>query len=176
MDILEQFENNFPLLRRVQQIENVEAELNEILRLFRIPRRIFRDQENPLEYYRTEKEFKEKIGFSKDGFRFLFDIFKNKLERPFNPGSPTISPLLRLTIFLWYLKHAEFYNSMTDQTLIKLPKSTIGDIVNVVAKDIATFSSKYIVFPDEEEKEVIAKSFLEQFNFPGCIGIFGNLY
>ena len=76
MDILEQFENTFPLIHRVQQIENIEIELNEIIRQFRIPRRVFRDQENPLEYYRTEKEFKDKIGFSKNGFLFLFDTFK----------------------------------------------------------------------------------------------------
>ena len=47
--------------------------------------------------------------------------------------------------------------------------------MNDVAKDIASFSSTYIKFPDLEEQEIIANYFAENFNFPGVIGIIGKL-
>ena len=181
MDIFE----DFPLLQEmqdifdtdadVQDILDTEARLVEIRNQFRIPRRIFRDQLNPLEHYRTSEEFQKNFGFFKDGFLFILDIVKDKLTKPYNPGSPTISPLLRLTVFLHYLRSNSFYRVESDIAFIQLPTSTICEVVNQTARDIASFSSKYIAFPDEEEKEVISSYFLENFKFPGCCGIFGEL-
>ena len=169
------FSEDFPLLQDVQDILDTEARLAEIRNQFRIPRRRFRDQLNPLEYYESAKKFRDNLIFSKDGFRFILDIFKDILTKPNNPGSHTISPLLRLTVFSHYLRSNDFYRVESDIAFIQLPKSTICEVVNQTARDVASFSSKYIVFPDEEEKEVISNYFLENFDFPGCVGIFGEL-
>ena len=168
MDLSERF----PLLNQVQNIVNVEERLCEIRNQFRIPRRIFRDQLNVLEYY-NEKKFRQNIGFTKDGFRFVLDIFKKSLHRPNNPGSPSISELNCLAIYLHYLRSGSFYRNEEDIVWIKLPYNTICGIVNKTAKIIASYSSQYIKFPDEEEKEIIANFFHENFHFPGCCGIFG---
>ena len=165
---------SFPLLNNVQDILNTEARLNEIINEARIPRTIFRDQLNPLEYYNRQKFF-DSMGFTKDGFLFLLDIFKDKLDKGYNPGSPTISPLNRLGIYIHYLRGSgAFYRNEGETAWIQLPKNTICTIVNQTAMDIASFSSKFISFPDEEEREVIANYFLENFDFPGCVGIFGK--
>ena len=178
MDI---YSENFPLLDDLQDddwqdILDTNERLTEIRNQLRIPRRIFRDQLNPLEHYRSSEEFRNNLIFSKDGFLFILDIFKDILTKPYNPGSPTISPLLRLTVYLHYLRSNSYYRVESDIAYIQLPKSTIGDILNQTAKDIASYSSTYIVFPDEEEKEVISNFFLENFKFPGCVGIFGKLH
>ena len=172
MDISEEF----PLLLDVQDYLETEARLEEIRNQFRVQRRIFRDQQNPLEYYRTNEEFQRNLAFFKDGFLFILDTFKDILTKPYCPSSPTISPLLRLTVFLHYLRSCDFYRVESDITYIQLPKSTICDVVNQTAKDIASFSSTFIPFPDEEGKKVIASYFLENFNFPGCVGILGELH
>ena len=168
MDLYE----DFPLLNDVQEIVNTEARLNEIINQFRIPRRIFRDQLNPLEYYNAAK-FRKNIGFTKDGFRYVLGIFKRSLHRPNNPGSPSISELNCLAIYLHYLRSGSFYRVEEDIAWIQLPHCTICNIVNETAKVIASYSSQYIKFPDESEKEVIANFFHENFDFPGCCGIFG---
>ena len=105
MDIFE----DFPLLHDVQDYLETEARLEEIRNQFRVPRRILRDQQNPLEYYRTNEEFQMQLAFFKDGFLFILDTFKDKLTKPYCPSSPTISPLLRLTLFLHYLRQCNKY-------------------------------------------------------------------
>ena len=165
---------HFPLLTRVQRILDTETRLIEIQNQFRIPRTIFRDQLNVLEFYNAQK-FKDNMGYTKDGFLFVLNIFKDKLDKGFNPGSPTISALNRLAIFLHYLRSSgDFYRTESDIAWIRLPKNTICNVLNQTAKDIASFTSMYIVLPDQHEKEVIANYFFEHFDFPGCCGIFGE--
>ena len=54
---------------------------------------------------------------------------------------------------------------------IQLPVSTIENVVNDVAKQIANQSSAYLKFPSVQEQEQIASAFSEEHNFPGVIGI-----
>ena len=174
LSIVMDLSETFPLLNDVQDILNTEARLNEIIHTFRVPRTIFRDQLNPLEKYSRQK-FYDNMGFTKDGFLFVLDIFKDKLDKGYNPGSPTISPLNRLAIYVHYLRSSgNFYRSESEISWIELPVNTICNVLNQTAIDIASFSSKYIAFPDEEKREVIANYFLENFDFPGCVGIFGE--
>ena len=165
---LEQF-NDF--LEGLNDIRETANDLSGIRSLGRVPRVEFRDQENPLEAMR-EKEFKENLAFTKDGFLHVLELFKDKIRRPCHNE---ISPLLKLTVYLQYVRSNDFYKSTRNQYYIRLPKSTICKIVNDVAKDIASFSSTYIKFPDLEEQEIIANYFAENFNFPGVIGIIGKL-
>ena len=167
---MEQFNDFFEGLNDIRETAN---DLNDIRRLGRVPRVVFCDQENPLEALR-EKEFKENLIFSKDGFLHILELFKDKIRRPCHQ-SAEISPLLKLTTYLQSVRSNDFYRSTRNQFYIRLPKSTICKIVNEVAKDIASFSSTYIKFPDLEEQEVIANYFAENYNFPGVIGILGKL-
>ena len=165
---LEDFNDFFDGLNDIRETAN---DLSGIRSLGRVPRVEFRDQENPLEAMR-EKEFKENLAFTKDGFLHILELFKDKIRRPC-PNE--ISPLLKLTVYLQYVRSNDFLKSTRNQFYIRLPKSTICNILNDVSKDIASFSSTYIKFPDLEEQEIIANYFAENFNFPGVIGIIGKL-
>ena len=48
---------------------------------------------------------------------------------------------------------------------IQLPVSTIENVVNDVAKQIAKQSSAYLKFPSVQEQDEIASAFSEEFNF-----------
>ena len=165
-------EESDDFLEGLNDIVHTTNDLAEIRREARVPRRVLRDAENPLEYF-NEKDFKANLAFSKDGFVFVLEKFQDKIRRPFHDGLE-ISPMLRLTVYLQYIRSNNFYRSSSTQCFIKLPKTTIHNIVNAVAKDIASFSATYINFPDADEQETIAKYFFENYNFPGVIGIFGK--
>ena len=62
---------------------------------------------------------------------------------------------------------------MATQFCVQLPVSTIGDVVNDVAKVIASTTHEYIKFPDLDEQNLIAAHFAEEFGFPGCVGVAG---
>ena len=93
---LEQF-NDF--LEGLNDITETANDLSGIRSLGRVPRVEFRDQENPLEAMR-EKEFKENLAFTKDGFLHVLELFKDKIRRPCHNE---ISPLLKLTVYLQYV-------------------------------------------------------------------------
>ena len=103
---LEQFNDFFEGLNDIRETAN---DLSDIRRLGRVPRIVFRDQENPLEALR-EKEFKENLIFSKDGFLHILELFKDKIRRPCHQ-SAEISPLLKLTVYLQYVRSNDFYKS-----------------------------------------------------------------
>ena len=159
---------DFQLIEDIQNIQQLGDDLHEIARV-RVPRVVFRDQENPLEAL-SDFDFKANLAFTKDGFLFILDIFKDKIDRPSANPDYYISPLLRLTIFLQYLRSNGFYRNVSTHYFTKIPTSTIGRIVNDVAKDIASFQSEYIQFPNLNQRDEIANYFMENFQFPGIIG------
>ena len=172
MDFENNFQTEFQLLDDIQNTQRLFEEQREIAR---VPRAVFRDQENPLESL-SESDFKANLAFSKDGFLHIFNIFKKKLKVRSANENLYIPPLLRLYTFLEYVRGNGFYRNVGKAYYIKLPKSSICRIVNHTAMDIASFKSAYIRFPDVVEREEIADYFMENFEFPGIIGIYIKCY
>ena len=54
---------------------------------------------------------------------------------------------------------------------VQLPVSTIENVVNDVAKQIANQSSAYLKFPTVQEQHHNASVFSDEFKFPGIIGV-----
>ena len=163
-----EFQNPFQLIEEVQNVQRLNEDLREIAR---VPRVVFRDQENPLEAL-SEFEFKANLAFSKDGFMHIFNIFKDKLESSCANQNVYISPLLKLTTFLEYMRGNGFYRNVSKAYYVRLPTPQICKIVNQTAMDIASFKSAFIKFPDINEREEIANFFMEKFGFPGIIGMY----
>ena len=98
-----EFSNTLNLAQEVDCVLQTAQEIDNLQTCFpSVPRVVFRDQLNPLEVY-NDFNFKANFGFSKDGFINVLDIYKNRLESKSNRGNP-ISPLLRLSVFLQYLR------------------------------------------------------------------------
>ena len=98
-----EFSNTLNLAQEVDCVLQTAQEIENLQTCFpSVPRVVFRDQLNPLEVY-NDFNFKANFGFSKDGFINVLDIYKNRLESKSNRGNP-ISPLLKLSVFLQYLR------------------------------------------------------------------------
>ena len=101
-----EFSNTLHLAQEVDSVLQTAQELDNLQTCFpSVPRVVFRDQLNPLEVY-NDFNFKANFGFSKDGFINVLDIYKSRLESKTNRGNP-ISPLLKLSVFLQYLRFVE---------------------------------------------------------------------
>ena len=155
---------SFPIVNGFNNIRHMARRIRE-LRVPKVPYVYFRDQQNPLEFYNDEK-FQANLAFSKNAFLMILDIFKDKLAKH-TSNKYNISPLLRLTVFLQYMRSNEFYRSVSTQGIIQLPKSEVGIIVNEVAIAIASYSSTYIKVPSPEEQIIISSRIMEKYDFPG---------
>ena len=157
------------LIDNVAEVQQLANQIDEIVPP--IPRRVFRDQLNPLEHY-DERNFKANFAFSKDGFRHVLGIFGPQLEAK-KRRDPPFSPLLMLSVFLLYLRSNGFYRSVATQFVVQLSKRAVGRIVNFTARVIANAMSAYVKFHTIDEQNEIAARFGEEYNFSGCIGIAG---
>ena len=127
-----------------------------------VPRVIFRDRQDPFVEY-SDSFFHDNLGFTKGQFVIVLDKFKDK----FAQTDPCHPPLLQFIVFMQYIKSNEFLRNMTTQSIVQLPISTVGEIVNNVATDIASFSQEYIAYPSAQEQNVTAARILEKHGMPG---------
>ena len=154
--------NLFQNIRNIELLEFLEENVFNP----RIPRVIFRDRQNPFEEY-SDSFFHGNLGFTKQQFVIVLDKFKDK----FAETDPNHPPMLQFIVFMQYVKSNEFLRSVTTQNIVQLPISTVGEIVNNVATDIASFSQEYIAYPSQQEQNVIAARMLEKYGMPGCPSI-----
>lgn len=133
----------------------------------RIERNILRDNINPLESY-DDLKFRQNFAFSKATFLLVFDVFKDQLATRESPEDGYyLSPMLRLLIFLQYLRSNSFYRCVSTQRIVNIPTSSVERIVNSVAKVIASKTSTYVKFPDLNEQDQIASRVFEKTKIPG---------
>ena len=71
-----EFSNTISLLDSVSNVRKLANDVEEYTQ--KVPRRYLRDAINPLEQF-SDQEFKANYAFSKDGFMFVFNIFKDEL-------------------------------------------------------------------------------------------------
>ena len=148
------------LLQEIEELEELENELQPRRKIARVN---FIDAQNPLEYYNGES-FRQNMAFSKDQFLIVLDKFKEK----FATSLPSYSPLIQFTVFLRYVKSNGFLRDVSVDVSVQMPISTVHEIVNSVAKDIASYFHTYIVYPSVEEQNIAAARILEKYGFPGC--------
>ena len=145
---------NLEFLEEIEEIENQPRP--------KIPRVNLLDPQNPFEYY-NDVAFYGNFGVTKEQFSIILAKFQDK----FATSIPQHTPFVQFTVFLRYLKSNAFLRDMVAFTCVQLPITSIHEIVNSVAKDIAFYSRTYIVYPTIEEQNIAAARVLEKYNFPG---------
>ena len=148
------------LIRNIEIMEELEVMHTAVNQ--RIPRVIFNDRSDPFSVFNDEV-FQNKFLWTKHQFLIVLDKFKNKFA-----SSMSHSPMLQFIVFMHYVRSNGFVSDVSTQMFVQLPTSTVEDIVNSVAKDIAFYSRNYIVYPTVEEQNIIAARILEKYHFPGC--------
>ena len=81
-----------------------------------------------------------------------------KTERQTHSGY--LLPIHRLAIFLQYLCTNGFHKSVATVFFTRVSQSLVTKTVNSVSRVVASFRSKYVVFPVKEEGNKITASFL----------------
>ena len=151
---MERLIRNFELMEEFEEIETVANQ--------RVPRVTFTDRQDPFSVFNDEV-FQNKFLWTKHQFLIVLQKFKDKLA-----SSMSHSPLLQFIVFMHYVRSNGFLSDVSTQSFVQLPTSTVHQIVNSVAKDIASYSRTYIVYPNIEEQNITAARILAKYNFPGC--------
>ena len=161
----DRFRRTFSTLVNVDRINRFQEEQRNLIPP--VPRTYFRDQQNPLETY-SDELFQRNFAFTKTTFRNVFDIFKDDLAAPhINNSEPHLPPLLRMTVFMQYLRSNSFYRCVSTQRVVDLPPSSVCRVVNAVAKVIANRSDEYIKIPTLDEQNQTADRIFKEFKIPG---------
>lgn len=85
--------------RNLEILGNFSSDEEEIENIRRVPKRYFRDYQNPFEFY-NEIEFKRRFRFSKNSVMFgILPLIEQGLGKINNRGLP-ISPVIQLLICL----------------------------------------------------------------------------
>ena len=149
--------NGIRNLEFLEEIEEIESQPRP-----KIPRVNLKDPLNPFDYY-NGKSFEDYLGLTKEQFPIVLAKFQDK----FATSIPNHTPFVQFTVFLRYLKSNAFLRDVATFTCVQLPITTVNQIVNSVAKDIAFYSRTYIVYPTIEEQNIAAARVLEKHSFPG---------
>ena len=106
----EEFLNLVETFESVSKIRDFASDIRQIhpdQQTVPIPRRSIHDAYNPLEVL-SDKQFQAAYAFSKDAFLHTFGLFEHILE-PKTSASTALSPLLKFSTFLFYLRSNGFY-------------------------------------------------------------------
>ena len=90
--------------------------------------------------------------------------------------SGNLLPIHKLAIFLQYLRTNGFHKSVAAVFFTRVSQALVTITINSVSRVVASFRSKYVVFPDEEEGNRIAASFFEETKFPGIVGVIDGVH
>ena len=166
------FQNVLQVANTVRRMQIFHHELQEVRPT--IPRNILRDQLNPLEAY-NDVQFRRNFAFTKETFIRVFRIFENELTVYDKQGDTFyLPPMLRLIIFMQYLRSNSFYRCVSTQCVVAVPESTVCRTVNQVAKIIASKMKTYVKLPNIEEQNQIASRIFDQYGFPGIFHVVLN--
>ena len=108
MEESEEFSNIVETFETVSKIRQFANDIEQFHPHYQtVPRRSISDAYNPLEIL-SDKEFQGAYAFSKDAFLHTFGLFEHLLE-PKTSASTALSPLLKFSTFLFYLRSNGFY-------------------------------------------------------------------
>ncbi|KAJ8677312.1 hypothetical protein QAD02_013099 [Eretmocerus hayati] len=133
------------------EIEDL-LDTDEILMLYRLPKRYVRDFQNPYEWYRP-KEFENRYRFSKDVvLHIILPLIRDRLENQNNRGLP-VSPELKMTIALRFFATGDFQTVIGD--LRGFSQSTVCRVVHKVSVALADLLHEFVRFPETEREDKV---------------------
>ena len=164
---LARVQNTRNVVQNYQRYQGLNREINGLRLQPQIRQNHLRDMVNPLEAY-SDIQFQQNFAFTKPTFNMIFDIFKDELASLKTRSDDFyLPPVLKLIIFLQYLRSNSFYRCVATQSCVRVPQSTVCTVVNQVAKVIASRTSTYVKIPDLAEQDEIAQRVFEKHKIPG---------
>ena len=101
---------------------------------------------------------------------FLLRIFVEQLI-PEKKRKNGFGPESKLAIYLHYMRTGNYYYGVGAHALFQCTRSCVCKIINFVAFVISRRSNDFIVFPEEDEQELIADAFFDKYGISGCVGV-----
>ena len=133
------------------------------------PRRFrFLNSESPFDTFRDD-EFFGTFGFSKPRVSQLVELCRNSLSALTDQRTALI-PERKMLIFLDYVRSNTIQRSVGMKIYSGVHQSTVSRIIQQVAQAINEHFHQFVVFPDEIEKDLIARQFLAMDQLPGVFG------
>ena len=115
--------------------------------------------------------FRKIFGFSKNGFRYLLDIVGPRIVHSEKKNPVFLTPVLKLGIFIDFLRTNSFHRVVGTQMHIRVRQSTVCKVVNELSRVVASFQNDYVQMPSKEEASEIAAHFLKKTGFPFVQGV-----
>ena len=133
------------------------------------PRRFrFLNSENPFETFRDD-EFYSTFAFSKARVSQLVELCRNSLVSRI-ARKTALTPEQKMLIFLDYIRSSTIQRSAGKELYAGVHQTTVCRIIKEVAMAINEYFHQFVVFPNENEKDAIAKQFLARDSIPGVYG------
>ncbi|XP_067272573.1 putative nuclease HARBI1 [Pseudorasbora parva] len=132
-----------------------------------VPRRIFRDRENPLDHLSDEKLLRE-YRFDRRG---IYEI-ANKLEGDLDhvtQRNHSLPSVLQLLIALRFFATGSFQSVVGD--VFHVHKSSVSRVIHRVAGALCRHLSQTVTFPSRVELDAIQTSFFRKAGFPRISGV-----
>lgn len=158
---------NSLLLAFVTMSENFDVEVMyiEMLETFG-PERILPIRKDDF-YSMEDTKFVTRYRLSKQVVLKVLEEIDDKLEYPTNRNRP-VSPLQQLLLTLRFYATGSFQIVSAD--LSGVSKSTVSRYIRKVSIAISSLASKYIQFPNHDERPQVIQDFYRIAHFPGVIG------
>jgi len=123
----------------------------------------------------NDEEFLQKYRMSHECFDFVLDLIKDhsafkQLEG--KSGRPQTHVVNQLMVFLKYVgTEGSGVNSPNQRNIFEIGKGTSGVFCRRVIKAICSLRHRFLFWPDEQERKVLARLTYEEFGLPHCVGI-----
>ena len=134
------------------------------------PRRFrFFDSENPFETFRDD-EFCSTFAFPKPRASQLVEMCRLSLLSRIDRRT-ALTPEQKMLIFLDYVRSNTIQRSVGKELYAGVHQSTVCRVIKEVALAVNEHFHQFVNFPNENEKDLIAKQFLGRDGLPGTYGI-----
>ena len=133
------------------------------------PRRFrFFDSENPFETFRDD-EFCSTFAFPKPRASQLIEMCRVSLLSRIDRKT-ALTPEQKMLIFLDYVRSNTIQRSVGKELYAGVHQSTVSRVIKEVATAVNEHFHQFVNFPNENEKDLIAKQFLAREGLPGTYG------
>lgn len=129
-------------------------------------RKYLRDAGEPLDCL-SDADFQARFRLSKHSFREICSFLERQKGESGNRGLPiTLTQLMCLTLRI--LATNAFFSLAADE--FHVSKSTAWNVFNDVIESIFKLRNQFVYWPDQDEREAIAKRFYAKTGIPNIVG------
>ncbi|XP_013404377.1 putative nuclease HARBI1, partial [Lingula anatina] len=129
--------------------------------------RVFRDRENPLDYF-NDDQLRERFRFRRHSILFILQFIINTIQPPTN-RSHSIPALFQLLITLGFVAIGLFMFVVRD-TIPRISKATVSRVIRRVTVEITRLAGQFVQFPNGRRLEEVKKGFFQLAGMPNVIG------